>query len=366
MKKLVLSYILGLFYTAVMALTPPLTEDFIIGNPEIGSISALAFSPEGILFIGDSKNAQVVAVDMSTAKKAVNEKLFIGDIEGQLEALLGSSSDDIQIMDLVVNPNNGNVYLGAQHSSGKAMLFVVNNNSLEPVPMEAVSFSKAEVSNAVEEDAKDRRGRSLRKWAISDLRYADGQLLFSGLNNAEFSSTFRSMSFPFTDAEEHSSLEIYHAAHGQYETFSPIKAFTTTTVNGAPHLIAGYTCTPLVVFPMTGLESGKHVKGRTVAELGNWNTPLDIIEMAKEGERYILIANSNRALMKIKLSDIENFGDSLTEKVTERSGTAGVDFVNLPYVNVLQLAKLNDKEFVMLQRQANGKLALKVDGSRWL
>ena len=88
---------------------------------------------------------------------------------------------------------------------------------------------------------------------------------------------------------------------------------------------------------MSDLQDGAHAKGRTVAELGNWNTPLDMIEMEKEGQRYILMANSNRALMKIKVSNIESFGDSLTERVQERAGTAGVDFINLPFVNVQQL-----------------------------
>lgn len=364
MKNKILVLLLGLLVSPLFS-NSPLTDAFVVGNPEIGTISALTFGPEGILFVGDSENAQVIAIDMGNAPKAINDKVYIADIEGILGTLLGSDSDQIQIMDMAVNPLNQNIYIGAQHSSGKSMLFLVNNDSLEPVPIESVSYSKTEVANAVTADAKDRRGRSLRRWAISDLRYANGQLLFSGLNNAEFSSTFRAIPFPFSKEEAHSSLEIYHAAHGQYETYAPIKAFTTSNINGKPHLIAGYTCTPLVIFPMDQLESGKHVKGRTVAELGNWNTPLDIIEMEKEGEQYILIANSSRALMKIKVSDIEAFGDSLTEKVPERSGTAGVDFINLPFVNVQQLAKLNDEKFVMLQRQSNGKLTLKTDGNRW-
>lgn len=365
MKNKILLLFFGLLVSPLFS-NSPLTDAFTVGDPQIGSISALTFGPEGILFIGDSENAQVVAIDMGNALKAVNEKVFIADVEAILEQLLGSTRDQIQIIDLAVNPLNQNIYLGAQHSSGKSMLFLVNKDSLEPVSLDSVSFSKTNVANAVATDAKDRRGRSLRRWAISDLSYADGQLLFSGLNNAEFSSTFRSIPFPFSNEEAHSSLEIYHAAHGQYETYAPIKAFTTTTVNGKPHLIAGYTCTPLVIFPMEQMETGKHVKGRTVAELGNWNTPLDIIEMEKEGDRFILIANSSRALMKIKLTDIESFGDSLTQPVTERSGTAGVDFINLPFVNVQQLAKLNDEQFVMLQRQPNGKLSLKTDGNRWL
>lgn len=365
MKKILFTMALGVLLTPLFANTS-LTDEFITGNPEIGTINAMTFGPESILFIGDSKSAQIVAVDMSTAKKATNEKLNIPDIESLLSELLGADSDQLQIIDMVVNPANQNIYIGAQHSSGKSILFLVNNNTLEMVPLDAVSYSKTTISNSVSEEAKDRRGRSLRKWAISDVRYSNGNVMLSGLSNAEFASTFRSIPFPFTEKQSFSSLEIYHAAHGKYETASPIKTFTTTIINDEPHLIASYTCTPLVVFPLNELKSGVHSKGRTVAELGNANTPLDIIEMEKEGSRYILMANSNRALMKIKVSDIEAFGDSLSTKVVERAGTSGIDFVNLPFVNVQQLDKLNEEEFVYIQRSASGKLRLGKGNNRWL
>ena len=365
MKKLLFTLMIG-FCTSTLLATTSLTDGFITGNPEINSINAMTFGPEGILFIGDSQGAQIIAIDMSTAEKAVNEKVRIPDIEAILGELLGSDSDQLQIIDMVVNPSNQNIYIGAQHSSGKSLLFLVNNNTLEMVPLQSVSYTKTDVSDAVASEAKDRRGRPLRKWAISDIKYANGHVMVSGLSNAEFASTFRSIPFPFTQKQEASSLEIYHAAHGQYETASPIKAFTTTQINNEPHLIASYTCTPLVVFPLSELKPGEHSKGRTVAELGNWNTPLDIIEMEKEGARYILMANTNRALMKIKVADIESFGDSLTTRVEERADTAGVDFINLPFVNVQQLDKLNDSEFVFIQREASGKLALKTSNNRWL
>ncbi len=365
MRKLILTLLVGLFCLPSFA-NDSLTKNFTTGNPEIGSINAMTFGPEGILFLGDSQNSQIVAVDMSSAKKATNKKLYLKDIESLLSDLLGADSDQLQIIDMVVNPVNQNIYIDAQHSSGKSFLFLVNNNTLENIPLSSVSFSKTVVSNVIKADAKDRRGRPLRRLAITDIQYGNGQIMVSGLNNAEFASTFRSIPFPFTNNQKDSSLEIYHAAHGKYETHAPIKTFMTTTINNQPHIIASYTCTPLVVFPMNSLNPGAHTKGRTVAELGNWNTPLDIIEMTKDGKRYILMANSNRALMKIKVSDIEAFNTSLNTRVKERAGTSGVDFINLPFVNVQQLDKLNDKEFVFIQREANGKLALKTSSIRWL
>ena len=365
MKQMFILLSIALMSTAAIA-SINYTEDFVMGDPEIQSVHAMAFGPESILFIGDSDAAQVVAIDLSSQAKAQNEKMAIADLEDELSKLLGTETDQLQIIDLAVDPATENVYIAVNHSSGKSLLFLVNNNTLEPIGMDHVSHSKSVLNNAVAADAKDRRGRSLRQWAISDLRYAEGQVMVSGLSNAEFSSTFRAISFPFNESEAQSSLEIYHAAHGQYETYAPIKTFTPIMINGKSQILASYTCTPLVVFPMTALQDGAHAKGRTVAELGNWNTPLDIIEMEKEGERYVLMANSNRALMKIKVSNIEGFGDSLTERVQERAGTAGVDFINLPFVNVQQLDKLNETTFVMIQRGADGVLGLTTSNNRWL
>ena len=295
MKKLSTLLILSLLACS-MLWSNNLTEDFVFGDPDIKSMHALAFGPQSILFVGDSDAAQIVAVDLSAQKKAVNEEMSIPNLEETLSNLLGSSTDQFQIIDMAVDPSNENVYIAVNHSSGKSLLFLVNNNTLESVPMDAVSYSKTELKNAVSAEAADRRGRSLRKWAISDLRFADGKVMVSGLSNAEFSSTFRSISFPFNESATQSSLEIYHAAHGKYETKSPIKTFTPISINNKTQILASYTCTPLVVFPMEELKDGKHTKGRTVAELGNWNTPLDIIEMEKEGQRYISVSYTHLTL----------------------------------------------------------------------
>ena len=222
MKKLAALILLSLL-TSTFLWSNNFTDDFVYGDPDIQSMHAMTFGPESILFIGDSDAAQIVAIDMSTQAKATDEKMVIADLEESLSSLLGTDSDQFQIIDLVVNPTNENVYIAVNHSSGKSLLFLVNNNTLEPVSIDQVSYSKTSLKNAIAKDATDRRGRSLRKWAISDLRYADGKVMVTGLSNAEFASTFRSISFPFNEQEVQSSLEIYHAAHGKYETNSPIK-----------------------------------------------------------------------------------------------------------------------------------------------
>ena len=363
MKKnvyLSVAILLAMFVqTQATNLHSALTANFKTGNPEIQSISSLSFGPEGILFIGDSESAKIFALD--TKDNEMNDQskgIAMKQVDHKIAALLGTTADQIIITDMVANPKSKALYFSVHLQDGTPVLLKTSGETFEHVSLEGVSYSDLDLKNAVKADAKDRRGRSLRKWSISDLAYFDGKVMISGLSNEEFSSTFRSIPFPFKDVQDYSSLEIYHAAHGKYETHSPIKTFMPYKLNGKAHLIASYTCTPLVIFPLAEMKSGEHTKGKTVAELGNRNTPLDIISYQKGDNFYLLLANSSRALMKIDPTKIENYSDFLTEPVKGNSETAGVEFLALPYVNVVQMDKFSDLQIVLLQRMSNGDLNL--------
>ncbi|MDY8135873.1 hypothetical protein [Aquimarina sp. 2201CG5-10] len=368
MKTFLIYILLSSFLlsTGTMVANSSLKTNFKTGDPAITSINSMTFGPEGILFLGDSKSAQIVAIDLSQHPKVDNSKVKVDRLDIVIADMLGTKTDQIQITDMIVNPENQNIYLSVMHSSGKAILFRVENNTLKQVPLNNVSFSKTTLMDPVSEEAKDRRGRKLRKWAVADIKYADGKVLLSGLSNKEFASTFRSIDFPFSKKQKYGSLEIYHAAHGKYETHAPIKTFITTKINGNSHLIAGYTCTPLVVFPMDQIKPGEHNKGRTVAELGSGNSPVDIIEIGSGDTHFLLIANNNRPLMKLDFKDLEAYNGSLTEPVTKKGAAEGVYYVNLPFVNVQQLDKLDESNFLIVQRESNGNLALKTGSNWWI
>ncbi len=368
MKTLVTFTItLILFLLAIVGYSnSSLKANFTTGNPKIMSINSMTFGPEGILFIGDSKSAQIVAVDLSSHPKVDNSKVKIDLLDKLIADMLGSTIDQIQITDMVVNPENNNIYLSVHHGSGTALLFRVDNNALKPVSLDNISHSKTTLLDPIAKDAKDKRGRELRKWAVADMKYTSNTIMVSGLSNKEFGSTFRSIDFPFTKEQNYGSLEIYHAAHGQYETHAPIKTFIPTKIKGNSHIIAGYTCTPLVIFSKDQIKPGVHNKGRTVAELGSGNSPVDMIEVENEGKRYLLIANTNRPLMKMDFSDLEAYEDSLTTPVTKKGAAVGVDYVNLPFVNVQQLDKYGSSGFLIVQRESNGNLALKQGNTWWI
>ena len=371
MKKtgfLLTAVVIGILVTAFTYRPNNHPYGFTNGTPEIKSITSLAFGPDGILLIGDSKGAAVFAIDTKDVTRT--DKGAVIDLKGidvKIASLLGTKPENITIQDLAVNPVSKKVYCAVQSSDGTPVLLTIEGDKINAVPLKDVSYSSIALNNAPAEDAKDKRGRSLRVSSISDLSFADGKVLVSGLSNQEFSSTFRSISFPFNNKQDWASLEIYHAAHGQYETTSPIKTFTTATISGKKYLIASYTCTPLVLFPLDDLKPGTHVKGRTVAEMGSGNQPLDMITMTKGDKSFLIMANSNRPVFRVNFKNIETFEGSLSKPVEENFATEGVAFVNMPVTNVLQLDKMDDNRMIMLQRKANGSLDLwTTDNAEWL
>jgi len=368
MKKIyfiiVIAAVVGLAATTKHA---SVREGFINGSPEIKSINAMTFGPDGILFIGDGKSATVFAVDTKDAEKM--EKAAAVDvkkIDQKIAAALGTTVDRINITDIAVNPVSKKVYCSVEVVDGTPVLLKVDGDKITSVSLKDVNYSSAALVNVPGEDEKDQRGRPLRISSISDIGFFDGKVLVSGLSNQEFKSTFRSIPFPFTKQQDQSSLEIYHAAHKQYETMAPIRTFTATVINGKKYLVASYTCTPLVLFPLEDLKPGTHVKGRTIAEMGAGNSPLDMITMTKGGETFLIMSNSSRPVIKVNYKNIEKFQGALTTPVEESFATAGVNFISLPIVNVLQLDKLDESQFLLLQRKANGDLDLYTATDRYL
>ncbi|HEX8358243.1 MAG TPA: hypothetical protein VF610_12550, partial [Segetibacter sp.] len=336
----------GLFLVA--AINRPSAYGLKKGTPDIKSISSLTFGPDGILFIGDSKSASVFAVNTKDTKKnKQNTAVEMKNIDQKVAAALGTEVGNTMITDMAVNPVSKKVYLSVQHSDGTPVLLTVDGDNISAFQLKDVAYSVVALNNAPAEDAKDQRGRSLRVSTISDLGFADGKLLVSGLSNHQFSSSFKSIPFPFTDKQDESTLEIYHAAHGRYETASPVRTFTTTEIKGKKYLVASYTCTPLVLFPMDELKPGMHVKGRTVAEMGSGNTPIDMITLNKGDQSFLVMANTARSVSKVDYKSIESFEGTLTEPV---KGTAGVNYTSMTdLAKVLQMDKLNDSQIVVIQ-----------------
>ncbi|NCI49648.1 hypothetical protein GWC95_06930 [Sediminibacterium roseum] len=347
----------GIALLAAIKPVEPLPYGLALGTPDIKSISALSFGKDGILFIGDSKAASVFAIDTKDAKiNAAAAMVNISDIDQKIAAALGTQKENITITDMAVNPLSKKLYIAVQSSDGSPALLKVEGDKLAAVSLKDVAFSSVALNDAYAEDAKDGRGRPLRVSTISDLGFNEGKVLVSGLSNKEFSSTLRSIPFPFTDKQEQASLEMYHASHGRFETTSPIRTFTTGKINGKDYLIASYTCTPLVLYPLDELKPGTHVKGRTVAEMGAGNTPIDMTTITKNGETVLIMGNTARGVSEVTYKTIAAFEGTLTEKV---AGTAGTTFNVIPTLTkVMQMDKLDKDHVVIIRKNETGAVDL--------
>ena len=333
-----------------------------VGSPDLKSAGPLAFGPNGILFVGDWLGAAIFAIDtQDTAGNADSAKFSIQKIDGQVAGLLGTTADDILIQDMAVNPASGAVYLSVSRGRGPdgqpVLVRVDESGELEIVSLDKVPFAKAELTNAPENrEVPGRRGpQNLRRESITDLMYLDGKVYVAGLSNEEFSSKMRSIPFPFQREIADTSIEIYHGAHGAYETRSPVRTFTAYDVDSEPNLLAAYTCTPLVKIPVEMLVPGEKVMGKTVAELGNRNRPLDMVVYQKDGQDYLLMANSDRGMMKISLDEI-----SAVEAITERvPNLAGLEYDTIEDAEgIVQLDRLNkDNVVVLVQTDAGQNLS---------
>ena len=288
------------------------TEGMTEGKPALKSISQLTFGPDGILFVADSKAAAILAIATTDTKPAAGSKaLNVEGINQKIAGLLGTSADQILIDDLAVNPISHNTYLAVSRGRGPTAVPVIvrvdTAGQLEAVALDKVKFSRAELPDAPVDGVvgAGQRQSNPRQESITDIAFLEDRLLIAGLSNEEFSSTLRAVPFPFKTVANGTSVEIYHGAHGRFETRSPIRTFVPFMVGNQPSLLAAYTCTPLVQFPLSELKPGAKIKGKTVAELGSGNRPIDMIVYQKGGKDFILLANSSRGIMKISTDNIE-------------------------------------------------------------
>lgn len=319
------------------------------GKPDLQSIGSLAFGPDGILFAGDSKGGAIFALKTGdTTGDATKATYDVAGLNVKIAQALGTDSQQVRIGDIAVNPATGNVFVSVT-ASGQPALVRVSGGEVTKIDLSNIPFATAQLADAPEDkEVQGRRGpQNNRNSAITDLAFVDGYVLVAGMSDAAAPSAVRTIEFPFSDIKKGASLEIFHGAHGKLEDNATVRTFVPFMINGEPNVLAGFTCTPLVRFPVSALKPGEKVRGTTVAELGNQNQPLDMIVYKKDGKSYLLSANTRRGVMKISTDKIEaNAG--ITEPVGG-GGTAGQPYETIEaWKDVKQLDKLNDEMAVVL------------------
>ena len=319
------------------------TGEFTSGRVDLKSAGALAFGPNGVLFVGDSAAGAVVALDTNDKTPAAGRDIDVQGVDEKLAALVGVQASDILINDVAVNPISKNVYLSASRGRGPdAQPLVVRldaSGTITPLALDNIPHASVTLADAPESAANARQNP--RTLTITDMTFVNGNLMVAGMSNEEWNSALRSIPYPFKNADKGTQLQIWHSSHGRYETQAPVRTFVPYTLAGKPYVIAAYTCTPIVKIPVGDLKPGAQVKGVTIADLGAGNQPLDMIPYKKDGHDYLLIANSSFGVVKLHADSLAS--DQPIDSPTQVHGSAGAPYDKITSLaNVQHLVRFDD------------------------
>ncbi len=325
------------------------------------SVTVIKFGDANTLFVGDSKSATLYAYSVASTTNPEAQKAYnIHDLSNKIAAFSKVGVMDIIVRDMAINPDSKEAYIAfdTKTKTGYVSQIIVVNQAgtIREFDLVKTKHTETEINDAPTSDLKIWDKTSLRSMTFTDIDFHNGKVYISGMSNAEFSSALRMVDYPFTNAKvTTSSTDIFHAVHGQNETRAPIQTLQFVTLNNEEYILAAYTCTPLVLIPVKEIIDGAHIVGKTIAELGYGNTPVDIIKFQSEGydkKPYegIILANRNRTAQFININDISK---SATEEgvsyigMTEHTGTP---ISNLPMVGLLQMDDQDGYHITALRR----------------
>lgn len=372
-----------------------MTTGALSNNPhEIQSLGVLKFSAEGILFAGDSLSGAIHAVDFRSESGTTDPfEIYVYQIDAQIAAVLGTAQANVQINDLAVHPISGEVFLSVTLGHGMdalpALVKVDAADQLHIVDLSALKITSQALNQVPDNEQhialrgvagapptqKDiaKSNLSLRTLAIVAMEYHQGELFVSGISNEEFSSVLRRLPYPFNGTESISKIEMYHIVHDNFESRAPIRSMVVKQIDGIDQLVAGYTCSPLVLIPLNELADGTKVKARTLGDMGN-GQPIDMVPFSLNGEEMLFVTNNSRSPLVIPVSGLHN-AKVVTDQDFERGGKVDLHPV-MPFGPIgksimfsgasLRIDLLNENQFVSLNRDVEtGSLDLETVFTRF-
>jgi hypothetical protein len=278
LSPIVACALLALATTAAQAQTLKNPEQ---GKPDLKSIEVLSFSPDGVLLIGDGKGKQLVAVETGDNTKVAWAKTEFADITTMLAERLGAGAKDIQILKFAVNPASQKAYFAVRMLALKKDLVLTldGNSKVQELPLDNVKF----VTVPLPADAN--------VTSVTGVCWANDRVLVTALSKDTFANKCFSIMAPLGHDGSCGSFstETFHVAHNKWETAAPIRTMMPYEENGKHYLVGTFTCTPIVKYSLEDLAAGAKVKGTSVIELGQGNTPQYMFTYEKGGKKFILM-----------------------------------------------------------------------------
>ena len=326
--------------------------------------TVLAFGPDNVLFIGDSKGAVVHAIKTEGQEVKDPIPFNLTDFDRVIAKELDIDTRDLIVNDMKIHPASQEAYLAIKKghaADAPSMVAIVSpmNGQVRFLDVTGSNSSKVSIKNPAASDLTFWRDIPASTLTITDIDYHDGFIYVAGLSNGEFASTLRKIAYPFDEKQEATAgIEIYHAVHTQMETRAPIRTMAIANLEGEPTLIASYTCTPLVTIPISEIKAGSSIKGKTIAELGYGNTPIDMITyMSQEQDgsfdEKLLVTHKHRSGSLISIKDIAKAakGKGMEGMMAQMpTGTEGMNITYSPTASVLHVDNQNQMMVAMLKR----------------
>lgn len=298
------------------------------------STTVMEFANANTLFVADSDGGQIFAYTLPDAQPATQSRAYnLLGLGEKLSKALGIDPFGISYHDVAVHPVSKETYLSMsvrEEGGKKPMIVRINQDgNITPLDLAALEGTSMQLSDPPDDSVSFWRDIPASMFTVTDLDFVDGTLYVAGLSTGEFASTLRKVSYPFQEEVSTSSIEIFHAVHNQTETRAPIRAMSVMELGGVQTVVAAYTCTPLVTIPSGDLVDGTHVIGKTVAELGYGNTPLEVLHFTAPNEQfqpeeYVLVINKERDADLIKVSDLTDAANGAGLSTQELWSDAGV------------------------------------------
>jgi hypothetical protein len=333
------------------------------------SVNVLKFGSENTLFIGDSKSATLYAYSIESSQNETAQQGYnIHDLSQKIAAFAKINLMDILVRDMAINPVNKEAYIAfdTKTKTGYAshVVIVSQSGSIRNLDLKKTKHTEVKLLDALTSDYKFWGTTSMRSFTFTDIDLHKGKVYVSGMSNAEFSSALRMVDFPFNDSKvSTTSVEIFHTVHGQMETRAPIQTLSFITLDDGDYILAAYTCTPLVLIPVKDLKDGAHVVGKTIAEMGFGNTPIDIIKFKSAGMdkvpyEGVILSNKNKSAQFINLTDI-NKSNKMEAIGYAGDSETGTTRKALPMTSLLQLDDQDDYHITAIKRNPDtGSLEL--------
>ena len=326
------------------------------------SASVLEFADANTLFVADSAAGRIFAYQLdgipNTTDATDSVPYNVQGLGQRVAARLDTTPFALTYHDLAVHPVTRHAFVSLSVAGAKGATPAIAKIDLEGniviLDLTRLTGSFVDLDDAPDDGVTFWRDIPATRLTVTDLDFADGELFVAGVSTGEFASTLRRVPYPFDGEYATASIEMFHTAHNQNETRAPIRAMTIAQLNGVPTLVAAYTCTPLVTVPLDKLADGAHVTGKTIAELGYGNTPLEVVSFAamnmeQKRENFVLVINREMDADLIKLEDLDS-AEAITTPVAYLGATVGVPTVPLPLSGVVQAADQDVQFLLTLKR----------------